>query len=104
MGRAHPDDGALLGFAGLSIPFHFPAVLPAVEVGWRLRRDVWGRGYATEAGRVALATASPSSRSTRSSAWSARPTRARMAVAARLGLRERERVGDVVVLRALRPG
>ena len=28
-----------------------------VEVGWHLRADRWGRGYATEAGRAALAYA-----------------------------------------------
>jgi ribosomal-protein-alanine N-acetyltransferase len=27
---------------------------PVLEVGWRLRRSAWGRGYATEAGRAAL--------------------------------------------------
>jgi RimJ/RimL family protein N-acetyltransferase len=47
-------DDDLIGFVGLAIPFFLPAVLPAVEVGWRLRSDVWGRGLATEGGRAAL--------------------------------------------------
>jgi ribosomal-protein-alanine N-acetyltransferase len=28
---------------------------PAVEIGWRLAREHWGKGYATEAARAALA-------------------------------------------------
>jgi RimJ/RimL family protein N-acetyltransferase len=44
-----------LGFTGLARP-HFEAhFTPAVEVGWRLARPAWGSGYATEAGRAALA-------------------------------------------------
>ena len=40
------------GFTGLQdVPFdgHFT---PAVEVGWRLARPSWGKGYATEAARA----------------------------------------------------
>ena len=44
----------MVGFAGLCHPLWFPAYAGAVEVGWRLRRDAWGLGYATEAGREAL--------------------------------------------------
>jgi RimJ/RimL family protein N-acetyltransferase len=47
-------DGRLIGFVGLAVPTFLPAVLPAVEVGWRLASDVWGRGLATEGGRAAL--------------------------------------------------
>jgi RimJ/RimL family protein N-acetyltransferase len=45
-------DGALAGWAGLSIPHFLPEILPAVEVGWRLGEAYRGQGYATEAGRA----------------------------------------------------
>jgi RimJ/RimL family protein N-acetyltransferase len=47
-------DGRLLGFTGLSVPGFDAHFTPAVEVGWRLVRDAWGQGYATEAARAAL--------------------------------------------------
>jgi ribosomal-protein-alanine N-acetyltransferase len=28
--------------------------MPAVEVGWRLARETWGHGFATEAARAAI--------------------------------------------------
>jgi RimJ/RimL family protein N-acetyltransferase len=40
-----------VGFVGLNIPSFWPEV---VEIGWRLRREHWGNGYATEAAREAL--------------------------------------------------
>jgi RimJ/RimL family protein N-acetyltransferase len=46
---------SFIGMAGLSIP-SFPApFMPAVEIGWRLIADHWGKGYATEAARAVLA-------------------------------------------------
>ena len=50
--REDPD--ACLGFVGLAVPSFLPAVMPAVEVGWRLARPAWGRGLATEGARAAL--------------------------------------------------
>lgn len=47
--------GEFIGFAGLAAPPFEAHFTPAVEVGWRLARSAWGRGYATEAGRAALA-------------------------------------------------
>ncbi len=47
--------GEFIGFAGLARPPFEAHFTPAVEVGWRLARSAWGRGYATEAGRAALA-------------------------------------------------
>jgi ribosomal-protein-alanine N-acetyltransferase len=47
--------GEFIGFTGLSTP-RFPAhFTPAVEIGWRLAGSAWGRGYASEAARRALA-------------------------------------------------
>lgn len=48
-----------IGFTGLAVPrFHVDWMdhreQPVVEVGWRLRRSAWGRGYATEAARACL--------------------------------------------------
>jgi len=47
-------DGAFLGFTGLSRPRFEAGFTPAVEIGWRLTVDAWGRGYATEAAEIAL--------------------------------------------------
>ncbi|MEU1628543.1 GNAT family N-acetyltransferase [Streptomyces sp. NPDC020096] len=46
--------GELAGFVGLSVPTFLPEVLPAVEIGWRLGRQFWGQGYASEAAHAAL--------------------------------------------------
>jgi RimJ/RimL family protein N-acetyltransferase len=44
-------------FAGLielqEVPFDAPFT-PAIEVGWRLAHEYWGRGYATEGARAAI--------------------------------------------------
>ncbi|MEZ0066294.1 RimJ/RimL family protein N-acetyltransferase [Streptacidiphilus sp. MAP12-20] len=48
------ESGTLVGWVGLAVPTFLPEVLPAVEIGWRLARPYWGRGFATEGARVAL--------------------------------------------------
>jgi RimJ/RimL family protein N-acetyltransferase len=45
------------GFVGLAIPTFKAKFMPAVEIGWRLSRDCWGRGFATEGAQAALAFA-----------------------------------------------
>jgi RimJ/RimL family protein N-acetyltransferase len=50
-----PDVAPFIGFAGLTVPRFSARFTPCVEVGWRLAFEHWGRGYATEAARVALA-------------------------------------------------
>jgi RimJ/RimL family protein N-acetyltransferase len=40
--------GAFMGFIGLAIPQFDAQFMPAVEIGWRLASEWWGRGLATE--------------------------------------------------------
>lgn len=50
-----PETREFIGFTGLN---PMPAGVPGaggLEVGWRLAREAWGHGYATEAARAALA-------------------------------------------------
>lgn len=48
------ETGRTIGFVGLSSPSWDAAFTPCVEVGWRLARDAWGHGFATEGARAAL--------------------------------------------------
>ena len=48
------ETGAFIGYTGLEIPGFEEHFTPAVEVGWRLAREAWGHGYATEAAQAAL--------------------------------------------------
>ena len=47
-------DGAILGFCGLKRSNQAGGPLGMMEVGWRLREDAWGRGYAKEAATASL--------------------------------------------------
>jgi RimJ/RimL family protein N-acetyltransferase len=49
------EDGAFLGFCGLKRGDDPGSPVEGeVEIGWRLREDVWGRGYAKEAAAASL--------------------------------------------------
>ena len=48
------EEPGLIGYMGLATVDWLPPVMPAVEVGWRLHLDHWGRGLATEGGRASL--------------------------------------------------
>jgi RimJ/RimL family protein N-acetyltransferase len=51
-------DGELLGFCGLKLADTPGTNIEGVhEVGWRLREDVWGQGYAKEAAIASVAYA-----------------------------------------------
>jgi RimJ/RimL family protein N-acetyltransferase len=51
------EDATCLGFSGACRPGPGwdPSVAGEVEVGWRLARNGWGRGIATEGARLAMA-------------------------------------------------
>ena len=49
------EDGALLGFCGLKIADDEGSPVEGeLEIGWRLREDAWGQGYAKEAATASL--------------------------------------------------
>ncbi|HKZ14610.1 MAG TPA: GNAT family N-acetyltransferase [Solirubrobacterales bacterium] len=44
-----PTPGRFIGFVGIGHPAFLPELAARPELGWRLARDAWGRGLATEA-------------------------------------------------------
>ena len=48
------EDEHFIGFVGLNPTSPELSFAPAVEIAWRLHKDYWGKGYATEAARAAL--------------------------------------------------
>ena len=47
-------DGEFAGFTGLTVPTFSAPFTPCVEIGWRFRREFWGRGLAYRAACQAL--------------------------------------------------
>ncbi len=48
------DNGQFIGFTGLSKVSFEADFTPCVEIGWRLSRENWGHGFATEAATACL--------------------------------------------------
>lgn len=48
------QSGELIGFIGLNTVRFDAHFTPAVEIGWRLGSQFWGKGYATEGAKAAL--------------------------------------------------
>ncbi|RNL64338.1 N-acetyltransferase [Nocardioides marmoriginsengisoli] len=48
-------EGDFIGFIGLAVPRFEAPFTPCVEIGWRLSRNAWGLGLATEGARAVLA-------------------------------------------------
>jgi RimJ/RimL family protein N-acetyltransferase len=49
-----PGEAFFAGFIGLRRPWFKAHFTPCIEIGWRLARPFWGRGYATEGAAAAL--------------------------------------------------
>jgi [ribosomal protein S5]-alanine N-acetyltransferase len=43
-----------IGFTGFSIPTFDAFFTPCIEIGWRYKKEAWGRGFATEAADACL--------------------------------------------------
>jgi len=43
-----------IGFVGLHKPIHKLPCTPCIEIGWRLSKEHWGNGYATEAATASI--------------------------------------------------
>jgi RimJ/RimL family protein N-acetyltransferase len=48
------ESAEFAGFIGLSVADFAAAFTPAVEIGWRLAAEQWGKGLATEGAREVL--------------------------------------------------
>jgi RimJ/RimL family protein N-acetyltransferase len=42
------ESGEFIGFIGLAVPTFETNFTPCTEIGWRLAKESWGKGYATE--------------------------------------------------------
>jgi RimJ/RimL family protein N-acetyltransferase len=86
------EDDAILGFCGLKRA-NAPGgdgILGEVEIGWRLREDAWGQGYAKEAAIASLDLAFDRFGAPRVVAITARQNMPSQGLMVRLGMTRRE--------------
>lgn len=46
--------GEMIGFIGLCYQIYEVDFTPCVDIGWRLKKTAWGKGYATEGAKACL--------------------------------------------------
>jgi ribosomal-protein-alanine N-acetyltransferase len=88
-----PGEIQLGGFVGLTDVDRRLPFAPAVEVGWRLAHELWGRGLASEGARMALAYAFGELRLDEVVSTTAARNRRSRAVMERIGM-QRDEGGD----------
>ena len=81
------ERGRFIGYAGVQAAAEGHPIGPHAEIGWRLVRSAWGKGYATEAARAALDDVFARIKATEVLAYTAPDNARSQAVMARLGLR-----------------
>ena len=85
------SDGAFLGFCGLKIANGRNSTVPGeLEIGWRLREDGWGQGYAREAAIASLDHAFETLHAERVIALTVDGNSASWGLMRRLGMQRRE--------------
>ena len=90
------SDGELLGFCGLKIADDPGSpVEGALEIGWRLREDAWGQGYAREAAEASLDYAFETLAADRVVALTVEENEASWGLMRRLGMTFRPELGYV---------
>jgi RimJ/RimL family protein N-acetyltransferase len=82
--------GKLLGFCGLKLSDEEGGPIGEVEIGWRLREDAWGRGYAREAAEASLRAAFERFGARQVIALTVEENTASWGLMRRLGMRRRE--------------
>ena len=48
------DKKEFIGFIGLLHQHYYPAIPDMVDIGWRLKKDAWNNGFATEGAKACL--------------------------------------------------
>ena len=81
------SDGAFIGSCGLSVEQWYPDDL---EIGWRLLREHWRHGYATEAAHAWIGHAFSTLGAARVISVSDVPNQRSIAVMQRLGMKQHE--------------
>jgi len=48
------ETGEFIGFTGFKLQTYESPFTPAVDIGWRLKKSAWGKGFATEAAQACV--------------------------------------------------
>jgi RimJ/RimL family protein N-acetyltransferase len=87
-----------IGFTGLKNQTWESEFTPCVDMGWRLHRKAWGKGYATEAAKACLEAAGPKFGIDKVLAFATNTNLASMNVMQKLGMAEIGKVQHPLII------